>query len=188
MIILFQNILFSKEFLACNGCFGLFSKIKKGSGASFWCTFSAWFFYKNVPYLILYQWTKFQCHNFFPSQDIKQNMLLCSSLDNWWHHKFKDLSLINLLSNGWQGEKGWRTEIQKSEYLKNEKNFLDETKNIFHSFERAIICSFGIWKTRTCDSRTPRQEIQRLKMCEKSHATLQVGVWWHTMFIPFRTP
>ena len=75
MIILFQNTLFLKEFLACNGCFGLFSKIKKGSGASFWCTFSAWFFYKNVPYLILYQWTQFQCHTLFLSQDIKQNVI-----------------------------------------------------------------------------------------------------------------
>ena len=30
LIILFQNIRFVKEFLACNGCFGLFTKIKKG--------------------------------------------------------------------------------------------------------------------------------------------------------------
>ena len=29
----------------------------------------------NVPYLILHQWTKFQCHTVFPSQD-KQNVLL----------------------------------------------------------------------------------------------------------------
>ena len=28
-IILFQNILFFKEFLACNDCFGLFTKIKE---------------------------------------------------------------------------------------------------------------------------------------------------------------
>ena len=76
MIILFQNTSFLKQFLSCNGCFRLFSKIKKGSRASFWCTFSAWFFHKNVPYLILYQWTKFQCHTLFLSQDIKQNVLL----------------------------------------------------------------------------------------------------------------
>ena len=25
---------------------------------------------------MLYQWTKFQCHTFFPSQDIKQNVLM----------------------------------------------------------------------------------------------------------------
>ena len=29
--------------------------------------------------------------------------------------------------------------IQKFEYLKNEKSFLDEIKNIFHNFWRAII-------------------------------------------------
>ena len=29
--------------------------------------------------------------------------------------------------------------MQKSEYLENEKSFLDEIKNIFNSFERAII-------------------------------------------------
>ena len=62
---------FWKEFLAWNGCFGLFSKIKKGSGTSFWCTFCAWFFHKNLLYLILYQWTTFQCHTSFLSQDIK---------------------------------------------------------------------------------------------------------------------
>ena len=80
LVIFFQNILFLKEFLACNGCFGLFTKIKKRSGTTFWCTFSAWFFDKNVLYLILYQWIKCQCHIFFPSQDIKQNVLLGSYL------------------------------------------------------------------------------------------------------------
>ena len=47
---------------------------------SFWCSFSAWFLHKNIPYLILYLWTKFQFHKFF--QDIKQNVLLRSYLDN----------------------------------------------------------------------------------------------------------
>ena len=35
---------------------------------------------------------------------------------------------------GKEGEK-----LQKFEYLKNKKSFLDEIKNIFHSFRRAII-------------------------------------------------
>ena len=39
-------------------------------------------FLNNVPYLILYQWTKCQYHTFFPSQDVKQNVLLSSYLDN----------------------------------------------------------------------------------------------------------
>ena len=36
-------------------------------------------------------------------------------------------------------QKKGRTETQKFEYLENEKSFLDEIKNIFHSFSRAII-------------------------------------------------
>ena len=80
-MIIFQNLLFSKEFPGCNGCFGLFTKIKMGSGTSFWETFSPLCFPKNVPYLILYQWTKFQSFLFL-SQDIKQNVLLSSYLDS----------------------------------------------------------------------------------------------------------
>ena len=34
---------------------------------------------------------------------------------------------------------GGDTEIQKSEYLETEKSFLDEIKNIFDSFWKAII-------------------------------------------------
>ena len=32
------------------------------------------------------------------------------------------------------GKKEGKKEIQKFEYLENEKSFLDEIKNIFHSF------------------------------------------------------
>ena len=81
-MVFFPNIWFVKEFSACNAYFGLFTKIKKESGISFWCTFFAWFFHTNALYLILYQLTKFQCHIFFPSQDIKQNLLLSSYLDD----------------------------------------------------------------------------------------------------------
>ena len=41
---------------------------------------------------------------------------------------------MNLESVEKEGEK-----LQKFEYLENEKSFLDEIKNIFHSFWRAII-------------------------------------------------
>ena len=42
------------------------------------------------------------------------------------------------------GKKEGEMEIQKFEYLENEKSFLDEIINIFHSFWRAIIW----WKTK----------------------------------------
>ena len=70
LIVFFQKNFFSREFLAWSGCFGIFTKIKKGSGTSFPCAFSAYFFHKNVSYLILYQLTKFQYQIYFPSQDI----------------------------------------------------------------------------------------------------------------------
>ena len=138
MIIIFHNFLFSKEFPACNVCFELLSKIKKGSAANFWCTFSAWFFHKNIPYLILYQWIKFQCHTLFLSQDIKQNMLLSSYLDKWWCHKLLTFSLNQPLKQWLTRKKEGKMEKQKFEYLENKKSFLDEIKNTFHSFWRAI--------------------------------------------------
>ena len=46
--------------------------------------------------------------------------------------KLEDLSWIKLWSNGWQGEKEGKMEIQKFEYLENEKSFFDEIKNMFH--------------------------------------------------------
>ena len=36
-------------------------------------------------------------------------------------------------------KKKGKMEIQKFKYLENEKGFLDQVKNIFHSFSRAII-------------------------------------------------
>ena len=39
-------------------------------------------FPQNVFYLIPYQLAKFQCHTFFSSQYIKQNVLLSSYLDS----------------------------------------------------------------------------------------------------------
>ena len=120
------------------------------------CTFSEWFAHKNVPYLIFYRWTKFQCHTFFHSQD----SFLSSYLDSWWRDKLEDLSWIKLWSNGWHEEKEGKMEIQKFEYLENKKSFLDEIKdmfhstcfildeikNMFHSFWRVMIW----WKINVC--------------------------------------
>ena len=136
MIIFFQNILFLKEFLTCTGCFGLFTKIKKGSKISLWSTFSAWLFHKNILFLILYQLTKFLCHTFFPSQDIKQNEL-SSYLGNWWYHKLQNLSSVIL--SGRQGKNERKTKIRKFECLQNEKSFLDAVRSIFDKYLRAII-------------------------------------------------
>ena len=51
-----------------------------------------------------------------------------------WHHKLFHFHLFIWIWKVWKG----RGKITK-EYLKNEKSFLDEIKNIFHSFWRVII-------------------------------------------------
>ena len=38
-----------------------------------------------------------------------------------------------------EGDEG-KSEIQKFEYLENEKNFLEGVKNIFHNYLGTIIC------------------------------------------------
>ena len=55
---------------------GYLPKLKEGLGLVFGAPFLHDFVIKKVFYLILYQQTKFQCHTSFPSQDIKQNVLL----------------------------------------------------------------------------------------------------------------
>ena len=63
---------------------------------------------------------KVQCHIFFPSQDIKQNGL-SSYLDNCWRDLRSSFTLMPD-KNGGGGEEE-NTEIQKFEYLENEKSF-----------------------------------------------------------------
>ena len=62
---------------------GYLPKLKRSLGLAFSPHFLHHFSIKmfNVFYLILYQLKKFRCHIFFPSQDIKQNLLLNSYLD-----------------------------------------------------------------------------------------------------------
>ena len=61
---------------------GNLAKLKRGLTQAFGAHFLHDFSVKFFPYLILYQWTKFQCHTLFLSQDIKQNVLLSSYLDS----------------------------------------------------------------------------------------------------------
>ena len=89
LIILFQNIKYltlEKRFLHALTILA-FTKIKKWSRTNILGEFSAYYFRKNVLYLILYQLTKFQCQIYSPSEDIKQYLFLYSCLANWWRQK-----------------------------------------------------------------------------------------------------
>ena len=57
------------------------AKLKRGLGIAFGAHFLHDFSMKML-YLILYQWTTFQCHTSFLSQDIKHNVLFTSYLDS----------------------------------------------------------------------------------------------------------
>ena len=50
---------------------GYLPKLKRGLGLALSAHFMHDFSIKNVPYLICYQLTQFQCNNIFHSQDIK---------------------------------------------------------------------------------------------------------------------
>ena len=46
------------------------AKLKRNMGLAFGAHILHDFFRENIPYLILYQWTEFQCHIFFHSRAI----------------------------------------------------------------------------------------------------------------------
>ena len=117
-----------KQFLVSNGCFGLFSKTRKGPRASSWCTISAWFFHENFLHLILYQWTEFQCYIFF-SRDIKHKVLLSFYLDSWWHHKLilepTDQTIADReKKTGRKRYKNWISQETKEFFRWDKKHFL----------------------------------------------------------------
>ena len=57
---------------------GYLAKLKRDLGLAFGAHFQHDF---SIKMFLIYQCTKFQCHTLFPSQDIKQNVLLSFYLD-----------------------------------------------------------------------------------------------------------
>ena len=58
---------------------GYLAKVNRDLGVAFGAHFLHDF---STKYLIPYQWTRFQCHNLFLSEDIKQNASISSYLDS----------------------------------------------------------------------------------------------------------
>ena len=82
-----------------------------------------------------------------------------------WHYKLFHFHLPLWIWKVWKGREKW----QKCEYLENEKSFLDEIKNIFHSFWRPIIW----WKNK--------------KMIKKADTSFNPSKFlnsWHSMCDP----
>ena len=126
MTIPFQNILFLKEFLACNDCFRLFTKIKRGQGLTFGAH-------------LLHDFTIKMFHIFFHNVTLsmdKVSMLYISSFSTYQAKcitKFLFRQLMILWTLRFildQALKQWLTERKRGE---------DGNKKFFHSFWRTII-------------------------------------------------
>ena len=108
---------------------------------------------------MLYQMTKFQCHAFFLSLDIKQVVTLSSYLDNWWRMNFKiyfwstkavdktETCLITYYITFNHSQKQWVTGKKEGKDA-NTKNWISQErkeffrwnkKQIFHNYLWAII-------------------------------------------------
>ena len=73
-----------------------------------------------------YQLTEFQYQTYFPSQDIKQDVLLnsCLGIDDVTYFKIN----FNYLLEQWIIGGRDRGEVFKFDYPENEKSFWDETR------------------------------------------------------------
>ena len=70
---------------------------------------------------MLHRLAKFYYQAVFAPQVIQYNVFRISCLCIWWRHDI------------------WVSENSKFDYLKNEKSFRSETKNIFPCFKSALI-------------------------------------------------
>ena len=85
----------------------------KELGTSFQAIFFIKFFDQNLSFVILHKLTKFHYQTVFTFQVIQQNVFHVSCLGVWWRHDI------------------WISEKKNFDYLKNEKSFRSEIKNIF---------------------------------------------------------
>ena len=98
----------------------------KGPATSFQAIFFLNFFGKIFSFVILHKLAKFHYQTVFTSQVIHQYLLRVSCLCIWWPHDI------------------WILEKIKFDYLKNEKSFRNEMKNIFPCFTNPL---FSTYKT-----------------------------------------
>ena len=95
--------------------------------------------FRKITFLVIYYLTKFDII-------IKSSFWVIPKIVS--SNLCKPIHDINYFTSIWPFESGkcWKEgkKLQKLEYLENEKSFLDEIKNIFHSFWRATIS----WKNK----------------------------------------
>ena len=83
--------------------------------------------FKKIPLLVIYHLTKF---DYIIKSGYSKNYICKLMLANSWHHKIIHFQLSFWIWKIWKGKN-----LQKFEYLKNKKSFLDEIKTFFIVFE-----------------------------------------------------
>ena len=96
--------------------------------------------FRKIPLLVIYYLTKFD--DIILSSFLVIPKITSANLCKPIHDIINYSTSIWPFEFGKCGKEGKK--LQNCEYLENEKSFLDETKNIFHSFWRAIIW----WKNK----------------------------------------
>ena len=99
---------------------------QKGPGTSDQSLFRLQNKFRKIPLLVIYYLTKFDDIKWFLSYF--KNYICKFMQANSWHKLFHFL-LFFWIWKLWKGKK-----LQTIEYLKDKRSFLDEIKNIFHSF------------------------------------------------------
>ena len=107
---------------------------QKGPGTSDQLVIRLWNKFQKIPLLVIYYLNKFDdvvYSSFWVIPKIT-SANLCKPI----HDIINYSTSVCPFESGKFGKEGKK--LQKFEYLENEKSFLDEIKNIFHSFWKAI--------------------------------------------------
>ena len=115
-------------------------KKQKGLGTSDQSLFRLQNKFSKIPLLVMYYLTKF--HGVIQSGSWVIPKITLANLYKPIHDIINYSTSIRSFESGKRGRE--EEKLQKLEYLENEKSFLDEIKNIFHSFCRATIW----WKNK----------------------------------------
>ena len=119
--------------------FWVITKIKQGSGTSFWCTFSAWCFHKKCSLLNTLSLDKVSMLYLFSFSRYQAKCVISSYLSSRWGVNFKIYlrTTIKAMADG--EKKRGRRKYKNLNIWRTKGAFYVEIKNIFHSFWRAII-------------------------------------------------
>ena len=104
-------------------------QIQKGSGTSHQSLLRSWNKFRKISLFVIILSDQDWWCNVKQFLNYSKNYISKFTQVSSWHHKLFHFHLSFWIRKVWKGKK-----LQKFEYLENKRSFLDEIKNIFHSF------------------------------------------------------